>query len=504
MLDEREEYAIGRVFTPVEWAMWLIDRFKVYEAWRCGARVFDPTCGRGAFFTALMMIARKRNERAGDEDLGRLTGIEINPGDRLEFLHSFKLNFGIDFPEDNFVTGNFLDYRGERKFDIAIGNPPWANFTDLPEDFREKSKRHYIKYGLVVNRKDVLLGGSRTDISSLIIQKCMINHVGPQGCGYFYVPLSLFFNGNANRNFRPRAGQNSVFAVDEIIDFKGAAVFNGVSTRYGAVALRSGKQQPQFVPLLKPSGNRSIYCRVSVDGDAWSMSRNTDGESAKAQVRVRSSQKPRQGMNTGGLNKAFILERVTDTTDNLLEKEIFINGFGEEVEISTNYVFPLMGSHLFGGQPAKRRRYILCLHHREGQALDEQRIHELYGVRDYLENHRAEMEGRKGVLMRARMSKGRYWSLIGVGPYSFTRYKVAWESLGRRTFKAVVLEGCWQGNQAMHAYIPSESRDDAERICEELNRNVPAFLKSFGMEGTCNWAQPGRIKSMLVQKHQSA
>ena len=50
----------------------------------------------------------------------------------------------------------------------------------------------------------------------------------------------------------------------------------------------------------------------------------------------------------------------------------------------------------------------------------------------------------------------------------------------------------------MHAYIPADSWEDADRLCNELNTKVPAYLEAFGMEGTCNWAQPGRIKRLLI------
>ena len=115
------------------------------------------------------------------------------------------------------------------------------------------------------------------------------------------------------------------------------------------------------------------------------------------------------------------------------------------------------------------------------------------------------MKARKGVLIQSYIRKGRYWGLLGVGPYSFSKFKIVWEALGKKTFQAVMVDGKWQGNQAMHAYIPSNSRRDAERICQELNARVPAYLEAFGMEGTCNWAQPGRIGRLLeLQSTQEA
>ncbi len=52
----------------------------------------------------------------------------------------------------------------------------------------------------------------------------------------------------------------------------------------------------------------------------------------------------------------------------------------------------------------------------------------------------------------------------------------------------------WQPNQALQAFIPLESEKEAVEIAEKLNDPlIEKFLKDQGMEGTCNWAQPGRM-----------
>ena len=501
MLDDRAEHNIGRVFTPVRWAGWLLERYDVYNAWRNGATIIDPTCGQGAFFFALMKIAQRKNEKVHRRELSRLFGVEINPSDRTSFFTAFEEEYGITFPEENFICADFLRFGARERFDIAIGNPPWANFTNLPDDYKERVKHDFIEQGLVTNKKEVLLGASRVDFASLIIQKCMKINIKGNGSGYFFVPLSLFFNEDANKNFRPITAKLNIFSVTEIVDFDDASVFEGISTRYGALALKENTVQSPMIPLVKvgyDGSERPIYCRTSSSGGAWSMTASREVSGSEPKIRVVPKQIPRQGMNTGGLNKVFILERTSGGGLELPAVDSFVNGLGEEFSISTKFVFPLMSSDLFGGRKPKKPRFILCLHDRIGRALSGDRLHQLEGVEEYLESHKTEMCGRKGVLMQANIAKGKYWSLLGVGPYSFSKYKVAWESLGKRKFNAIVLDENWQGNQAMHAYIPADSWEDADRLCNELNTKVPAYLEAFGMEGTCNWAQPGRIKRLLI------
>ena len=177
---------IGRVFTPPEWAEWCLESCGVYDAWRGGATLLEPTCGEGAFFLGLANIANRRGDTIHSDLVKNLFGIEIVSTDKRKFLGAFSDVAGIGFPSDNFIVEDFLGYESRRKFDIAIGNPPWSNFTDLSPSYKETVKPLFEKYGLVRSRTDVLLGASRVDIAALVIKKCMTDHVKARGRGYFF------------------------------------------------------------------------------------------------------------------------------------------------------------------------------------------------------------------------------------------------------------------------------------------------------------------------------
>ena len=496
-----ESFSVGRVFTPPKWATWCAEKFKVYESWREGSTIFDPTCGQGVFFLSLLSIAEDRRQTVQPNDLSRLFGVEIIPGDKSKFLERVHSRFGLEFPTSNFITMDFMDFGPHQVFDIAAGNPPWVNFSDLPTYYKEKLKVDFLKYGLVKSRKDVLLGASRADLAALIIQKCMRDHIREDGRGFFFIPLSLFFNEDANKHFRPAKGADNVFSVEEMYDFENGYVFNQVNTRNGFVFLKRKKQQAFPVPMYKIGRNdeeTKLYCAPTLGDGAWMQSHSADGICDFNLISILDNQVPRQGMNTGGLNKVFLLERERTNKSVLAPIEKFSNGYGVSVEISTDFVFPLMNGRLFRGRIPKKERYILCLHDKDGSPLPFVRIAKLFGVLEYILQYAKEMKNRRGVLIQSQIRKGYFWSLLGVGPYSFSPFKVAWESLGKHSFHAVVVDGSWQGNQAMHAYIPAYNHTDALRICDDLNVKVPAYLRLFGMEGTCNWAQPGRIKRLLT------
>lgn len=492
---------IGRVFTPLSWAKWALNTFGVYRKWREGASIIDPTCGQGVFIQALIELSIDESRVPDQSELKRIAGVEVNPQDRKIFLELVARKYRIKFPEENFQTLNYLQFKPTQKFDLAVGNPPWINFTDLDDLHKEYLKHEFVKYGLVANRKDALLGSSRVDLASLIIHKCMRDDTIDGAEGYFFVPMSLLFNEGANKNFGSRSGKDGIFAITEIYDFEPNPVFKNTTTRNGFVILKKGCEQKNPIPLYKMQSDGEIEklnCFPSTDGGAW-MRKEINTNLKLPKIKVGRDQIPRQGINTCGLNKVFILERQVCDEVPKSKVEVFVNGYGEKVRLSTQNVFPLIDSQSLGGKNQGKRKHILCLHGKSGKPLNDSDIQPMVGVAKYLQKYKAEMSSRKGVLIQSHVNRGKYWALLGVGSYCFSRYKVVWASFGKKKFKALVFDGTLQGNQAMHAFIPCDTKADAIRICRELNKTVPNYLDLFGMEGTCNWAQPGRIKRLLTQ-----
>ena len=129
---------IGQVFTPLKWAKWLINRWEIFDAWLDGAHVCDPTAGQGIFALAMLHIAQRKGIRITRERLARLTLIEIVPSHLEWFREEVKQAFGIDFPASQIFCQDVITGTHESKYDILVGNPPWANFSALPTTYKER------------------------------------------------------------------------------------------------------------------------------------------------------------------------------------------------------------------------------------------------------------------------------------------------------------------------------------------------------------------------------
>ena len=479
---------VGQIFTPIKWAEWLIERWGIFDAWIDGASICDPTAGQGAFALALFRLVRSRGIRVSPELLSRLTLIEVRPSHLQVFQLKARRNFGINFPSSQLLALDVITDPPNTDYDILFGNPPWANFTDLSDSYKERLKPYFVAEGLVPDKKQVLLGASRTDIAALVLKVVLGNLLRKNGIGCFYLPLSLF-SGDAHRGFRDYVASSRRFAVDEVCEFTATEVFEGVGTSYCCARFRMDVPQKFPVRYFKERSGNWIEHRavpLKVPDDQWRVLQRGDTADLDSAIKVKLSpdQKPRQGVNTCGANAIFMFE---DKPKHLPEE----------------FLFPLATKEIWKNVDLVPHKWILLPYNRNtGRPLSWASIEQYAELRQYLIKVRDKLEDRRGTLIRSAIAKGVWWSLLGVGPYSFAPYKVIWEAYGKRDFHPIILNSVegevWQANQAMQAFIPCRNEGDARRICSALqNPGIPALLRQLNGEGKCNWAQPGKIGKIL-------
>lgn len=491
---------IGRVFTPIYWARWLVQTSGAFDRWREGGTILDPTCGEGVFLEAFIAEGYEKgclNQAAVD----RLFGNELIASDRDVFLRRIANKYRVTFPPSNFTTFDFFHTRIPGRFSCVVGNPPWANFSDLQSESKEGLKDVFVRYGLVLNKKDVLLGGSRADIAALVVQKAIAENLEAGSIAAFWLPKSVFFNESANKNFRAfRLGTES-YCCEKLYLFDDArkAIFPDIATPYCAAIFKKGANQLYPVSAYQYAHSKGwTQCFVAPSPcdilGGWRQDAAGDIRRGR-KVMLHISQKPRQGINTCGANDVFIFERAEDVDES---ERSLTNGRGQVFRLPKALTFPLVTQHSFRGHldPVK---WIFVPHDpTTGRPLSVQQLRQYESANDYLAIHKKRLEARRGVLIQSLIRRGLFWSLLGVGSYSFSPWKVIWESYGKKEFKAIKLPGEWQGNQAMHAFIPCDSACEADRILKALAElDVQSELLRYGMEGTTNWAQPGRMARMF-------
>lgn len=488
---------IGQVFTPLTWAKWLINKWNIFDSWVDGAHICDPTAGQGVFVLGMLHIAKDKGLPITTERLSRLTLIEMVPSHLTEFRQNVQSEYSIDFPRSQIHSQDVITQHHHGQYDILIGNPPWANFGDLPESYKTHLKPYFIKEGLVENTQRMLLGSSRIDIAALVLKVALGRLLKENGAAYFYLPTSLFFGEGAHRGFRdysskglnkPSSSKRD-FAVDTVYEFSTSKVFEGVNTGYCCARFKSDTQQKFPVRYFKEVNNDWIEHKaipLRDPTDPWRIIQNGDEihSANRIEIKLSSDQKPRQGVNTCGANRVFIFEE-------------------KPKNLPDEFLFPLASKEIWQDENSAVNKWILLPYNRDtGKPLPWSQIEKHDTLKRYLLSNEDKLKERKGTLLRASMNRGNWWAMLGVGPYSFAPYKVIWQAYGKNHFTPIVLDNVngqmWQGNQAMHAFIPCWSKDDAQRIktCLE-NPEIPELLRQLNGGGKCNWAQPGKIKKLL-------
>jgi hypothetical protein len=476
--------------TPLRWAKWLVRENGLASKWAAGATICDPTSGRGAFVNALTDVACEDGLDVSDEMLSRLFLIEREPVFLREFHESFQFKYKRTFPKRNTVCADIVLENPGTKFDLLIGNPPWVNFNDLPPAYRERLKREFIANGLVDDNQLLLLGCARVDFSALVLAVAMRENLEAHGEGCFFLPLSLFQNDGAHSGFRRYAIGNSTFKPVEIWAFTESKVFPEVATRFGAVRFERDALACYPIPYRVESGGGWIQRLAAPIGDSNAPLAVLDSAlefeemSCPVLIEVREGQKPRQGVNTCGANEVFIFDKAPES----LPKE---------------FIFPLITKECFRTESSSPKKYIVLPYdERSGRPLDESALRAHPSFQTYLLSKKTQLLRRKGTLLNTWLKRGIWWACLGIGEYNFAPFKVVWEAYGKSNFRPRIFgsyEGRpWQANQAMQAFIPCSTLAEAEDLLQKLmNSNIEYYLKSLSVEGTCNWAQPGRIKRFL-------
>ena len=507
--SKRVKKPIGAFFTPMVWAKWVIKHNGLFERWLDGASILDPTAGEGNFLEAFIAMANDNGIEIRHEMLERLIGIEKEEKFSVNFFSRMKDRYQISFPRKNFTTEDFIFSSKPLKADIVVGNPPWQNFNDLPHVYKEKLKPFFYRYHLVSNPKDLLLGGSRIDIAALVIAKCIVENMNVHGMAYFFMPLSILLNDSAHKAFRSYRLGSHDFGVKEVFDFNHLSIFDGVAARFGLVSFERDARQAFPIPyhVFESGGwtrKRAMPAFNSDDPLSVIGAESANPFEAFRKIKISIKSKPRQGVNTCGANDVFIFDTLVKIDGTMASVS---NNVNRDVTLPRKYLFPLVAKENFREEHPDPVRFILLPYNPlSGAPLEESEIQKENGLQTYLFSQKSKLQNRKGTLINAWISRGYWWALLGIGRYSFTPHKVLWEAFGRNTFSPRIFSGykemCWQGNQALHAYIPCEDRTSAERICAKLrNPFVQGYLLSLSMEGTCNWAQPGRVSKLIEFTH---
>jgi hypothetical protein len=449
--------------------------------------------GEGSLLEAIIDFALEKGHSLNILPVKNLLGVELNSKYYLNAIDKFKKKYNIDM-SNCFYNCDILTF-SDVKCDIIFGNPPWQNFVDLPYAYKKFIKPFFYKFNLVGNSKELLLGNSRIDIASLIIQKTIYDNLNSHGYAIFFIPLSILLNDGANNKFRLFSINDINYSLSSVYDFNSLDVFVDISTRYGVAKFDRNLSTNYPIPYYRYENSiwKEFFASPgTAPNGALCIHNDKNDKNIIPKIEVPVGSIPRQGINTCGANDIFIFNEYLSIDDDLCKLD-------NKHILPKKYIYPLITSKNFSDIPEPNKWVLLPYNQDLGIPLTLEELRKNNILYTYLCKFKEYLSKRKGTMLNAQIKRGIWWSLLGVGKYNFCKYKVVWEAYGKKKFLPRIFDGNWQANQSLQAFIPCKDKSTADKILNSLSDPlVEKYLSASKMEGTMNWAQPGKISKLLI------
>ena len=351
-------------------------------------------------------------------------------------------------------------------FDLIVGNPPWVNWEDLPQSYRDQTKVLWQNYGLFsLSGHEARLGGGKKDISMLMMYVAIDRYLRDKCKLCFVITQTLFKTQGAGDGFRRfRLGQTgSFFKVEQLDDMVELQPFEGATNRTALVLCLKGEKTKY--PLPYTLWRKKEKGKIELDYTFEEASQATVRSNLKAQPVGESdtspwmSAKPKalnairsvigqaeyrayEGANSGGANGIYWIQ-IIGSIRNLLKIEN-LNDIGKkkiksvQVEIEQDLVYPLLRGRdverwkavpsawqIVAQDPKTRKGY-------ETKWMDKN----CPKTKEYFLGFEKELRARSA--FKKYQEDSALWSQYNVGPYTFAPYKVVWKEQSSELQCAVV------------------------------------------------------------------
>ena len=404
------------------------------------------------------------------------------------------------------IKNAFAPLMYSNQFDIIIGNPPWVNWEDLPQGYRDQTKVLWQNYGLFsLSGQEARLGGGKKDISMLMMYVAIDKYLKNKSKLCFVITQTLFKTQGAGDGFRRfRLGATgSFFKVEQLDDMVELQPFEGATNRTALVLATKGEKTKYPLPYVL--WKKKVKGKIELDYTFKEASEATVRYNLKAQPVGDSdtspwmSAKPKalaairgvigqaeyrayEGANSGGANGIYWVQ-IISKNGNLLEIEN-LNEIGKKeirsvrVEIEQDLVYPLLRGRdverwkalpsawqIVAQDPKTRKGY-------ETKWMDRN----CPKTKEYFLGFERELRARSA--FKKYQEDSALWSQYNVGPYTFAPFKMVWKEQSSELQCAVVSSHDGKVTVPDHKLmlVAFDDETDAHYLCGTVNSTPARFV----------------------------
>jgi len=444
------------------------------------------------------------------------------------------------------------------RFDFVVGNPPWIVWDNLPADYRNATAELWRKYGLFsLSARQARHGGGKKDLAALMLYAAADWFLEDGGRLGMVIPQTLLHTKGAGDGFRrlrlgPEGTPLEVLRVDDLTALRPFAAANRTATivlrkgqattyptlyvrwlpsqaidtarpRKRACATNSGGKQPGqelCKCVRKPLvARRSVYHAVPAPGGGpgapWMLlPKGLDFDFRR--LIGPSDYVAHLGANSGGASAVYWMQ-IVDSCGRLVRVRNLPDA-GKlkipptEALIEPQLLYPLLrwgDVNRYRAAPSAAILLVQDVNTRAG--IPEQLLRSQYPKAfEYLA--RFEPLLRTRAAYRRYQSRGPYYSMYNVGPYTVAPWKVVWRRMDRSLRAAVVgaIEHPILGTRSVVpqetcVLIAAETSEEAHYLCAMLNSVVAGFLVStHSVVGGKGFGTPSILEFLGIRRFDAA
>ena len=406
------------------------------------------------------------------------------------------------------------------RFEYVAGNPPWINWENLPETYRHDSIDLWNRYGLKATGSGrAAIGKSKHEMAALFLYVCADHYLADNCRLGFVITQSLFKNKGA-AGFRTFKCRQNYLVPKSITDMVECTVFSGAVNRTATIVVEKAEEGftypihykgwqphsvseiPEDLSLEEVRGMvNEIDMRAFPSDPDWTDSAWVTCPASAAtclqKVIGKAFFRAYEGVNSGGLVGAYWLKKVREVDS----KHWLIQNMGDAGKIkvpSITYkiesapVYPyLRGRDIkrwFGHESCF---YLLPYVPASRTCFSEATMRKDYpNALSYLAHFKKELLSRKTAPIQQQIADGGpFYPVLGIGPYTFARWKVLFKDL-TELFQCCVVgpeDSSLPGKPLLPDYtlrlIPAESEDEAHYIAALLNSSPCVAALYFSSAG---------------------
>jgi hypothetical protein len=426
--------------------------------------------------------------------------------------------------------------------DYVAGNPPWINWENLPQSYREQTTKVWDRYGLRASTGGkTSIGKSKHELAALFLYVTADNYL-PEGGKLGFVITQSVFKNQGGGGFRAFQFNGTYLTPIAVTDMVACTVFEGAVNRTATIVVTKGatkfKYPVPYVGWFTPRGYqipedmsldevKSVVSTLNMqafpsdplwEGSPWLTCPSSISTAIK-RVIGRAYYRAYEGVNSGGLVGAYWVRKQRKVNDKLWLIDNLADAGKIKVphvthSVETDLLYPyIRGRDVKRWQALESCFYLLTHDPETRRCISEAEMRRQYPhAYEYLSNFKALLLARKTAPIRQQMNGGPFYPVLGIGPYTVAKWKVVFKDL-TELFQCSVVgpqDSSMPGKPIIPDYtlrlIPAESELEAYYIAGLLNSSpslAALYYSSTGVQ-TQRYHAGDAEKLAIVQYADSA